>query len=79
MVMEASPASPFEVGEAEFALEFLIVALDAPAQFRRIDEGFDRRILRLIFYTSDPNTSLKRLISLDRMGRNCKNVVPRFL
>ena len=28
--MEASPASPFEVGEAEFALEFLIVAFDIP-------------------------------------------------
>src|ERR1700729_2221087 len=29
MVMEAAPASPLEMGEAEF----LIVALDAPAQF----------------------------------------------
>src|SRR5271168_3604873 len=44
--MEASPASPFEMGEAEFTLEFLIVALDAPAQFRGIDEHFDRRVLR---------------------------------
>ena len=43
--MEASPAPPFEVGEAEFALEFLIVAFDAPAQFRGIDENFDRRVL----------------------------------
>ena len=33
VVMESSPAPPFEVGEAEFALEFLIVAFDAPAQF----------------------------------------------
>ena len=33
VVMESSPASPFELGEAEFALEFLIVAFDAPAQF----------------------------------------------
>ena len=46
VVMEASPASPFEVGEAEFALEFLIIAFDAPAQFRSIDENFDRCVLR---------------------------------
>jgi hypothetical protein len=32
-MMEAAPASPFEVGVAEFAFEFLVVALDAPAQF----------------------------------------------
>jgi hypothetical protein len=44
--MEASPASPFEVGEAEFALEFLIIAFDAPAQFRGVDEDFDRRVVR---------------------------------
>src|SRR5271163_5271538 len=44
VVMESSPAAPFEVGEAEFALEFLIVAFDAPAQFRGIDENFDRSV-----------------------------------
>src|ERR1700677_1085158 len=38
-------ATPFEVGEAKFALEFLIVAFDAPAQFGGIDENFDRSIL----------------------------------
>src|SRR5580698_9985054 len=42
--MESSPASSFEMGEAEFALEFLIVAFDAPAQFRSIDENFDRSV-----------------------------------
>jgi poly(3-hydroxybutyrate) depolymerase len=47
--MEASPASPFEMGEAEFTLEFLIVALDAPAQFRGIDEHFDRRVYADVF------------------------------
>ena len=36
--MEASPVSPFEVGEAEFALEFVIIAFDAPAKFRSIGE-----------------------------------------
>src|SRR5271155_626725 len=29
VVMESSPASSFEMGEAEFGLEFLIVAFDA--------------------------------------------------
>jgi hypothetical protein len=38
--MESSPASSFEMGEAEFALEVLIVAFDAPAQFRGIDDHF---------------------------------------
>src|ERR1700683_4296188 len=42
--MESSPASSFEMGEAEFALGFLIVACDAPAQFRGIDENFDRSV-----------------------------------
>ena len=45
MVMKSSPASSFEIGDAEFALEFLIVAFDAPAQFRGIDENFDRSAL----------------------------------
>ena len=42
--MEAAPASPFEMGEAEFAFEFLVVALDAPAQFGRVDENVDGRV-----------------------------------
>ena len=33
VMMESPPASPLEMGEAEFALQFLIVAFDAPAQF----------------------------------------------
>ena len=45
-MMESSPASPFEMGEAEFALQFFIVALDAPAQFDRVDENFERRVFR---------------------------------
>src|SRR5271170_7340599 len=43
-MMEAAPASPFEMGEAEFAFEFLVVALDAPAQFGRVDENVDGRV-----------------------------------
>ena len=43
-MMEAAPASPFKMGEAEFAFEFLVVALDAPAQFGRGDENVDGRV-----------------------------------
>ena len=38
MVVKASPASSFIVIEAEFLLEFLIVALDPPAHFGGCDE-----------------------------------------
>src|SRR5208337_192381 len=44
VMMESAPASPFEMGEAELAFEFLVVALDAPAQFGRVDENVDRRV-----------------------------------
>lgn len=34
--MEASPTPPLIITEAEFLLEFAIITLDAPAQFRRL-------------------------------------------
>src|SRR6267154_2425425 len=37
--MEALPASTFEVAEAEFLLELLVVALDAPAQLGERDQA----------------------------------------
>ena len=43
-MMEAAPASPFEMGEAEFAFQFLVVALNSPAQFGRVDENVDGRV-----------------------------------
>ena len=36
--MEAAPAAPLIVSEAEFLFQLLIVALDAPAQFGQIDQ-----------------------------------------
>jgi hypothetical protein len=39
VVVKASPASTFIVIEAEFLLEFLIVALDPPAQFGSFHKG----------------------------------------
>jgi hypothetical protein len=38
-MMESAPASPLEMGEAELAFECLVIALDAPAQFGRVDEN----------------------------------------
>ena len=37
-MMEAAPSSPFEMSEPDLLLEFLIVALDAPAQLGEIDQ-----------------------------------------
>src|SRR5258708_913498 len=41
MVVEAPPTAPFVISKAEFLLEFLVVALDPPAQFRQIDEAVE--------------------------------------
>ena len=37
-MVEATPSTPFEVAEPNLLLEFLIIALDAPAQFGDVDE-----------------------------------------
>ena len=36
--MEAAPSTPFKMPEPDLLLEFLIVALDAPAQLGEINE-----------------------------------------
>ncbi len=54
--------SPFEMGEAEFAFEFLVVALDARAQFGRVDENVDgcvfgqgrKPVFRRLFFALGP-------------------------
>ena len=38
MVMETAPPAPLIIAEAEFLLQLLIVALDAPAQLDEIDQ-----------------------------------------
>src|SRR3989304_816891 len=38
MMVKASPASAFEMAEADLLLQFEIIALDAPAKFRRANE-----------------------------------------
>ncbi len=42
VVVEPRPGSAFEVIESEFPLHFLIVAFDAPSEFRQVDEAFYR-------------------------------------
>ena len=37
--MEASPGSALEVIEAQFAFHLLVVALDAPSQFREANQS----------------------------------------
>ena len=46
MVMEASPTSSLEVPEPELLFEFLVVALDAPAQLRERDEAVEGDVFR---------------------------------
>src|SRR5512143_245779 len=41
--MEAPPAAALVVSEPEFLLEFLVVALDAPTQLRKIDQALRTR------------------------------------
>src|SRR5437867_5385019 len=41
MVVEAAPTAPFEVAEPDLLLEFLIVALNAPAQFCQVDQPME--------------------------------------
>src|SRR5512133_1005703 len=44
MVVEAFPTPPLEVVEPDLLLEFLVVALDAPAELREEDEPLDRDV-----------------------------------
>ena len=45
-MMEAAPSAAFIVPEAEFLLELLVVALDAPAQLGEIDQAVERDVVR---------------------------------
>src|SRR5436190_24286653 len=46
VVMEAAPAAPFKMPEPDLLLEFLIVALDAPAQLGHVHQRAESKILR---------------------------------
>src|SRR3984893_13281646 len=45
-MVKASPASSLVMAESEFLLEFLVVALDPPAQLGEIDEFVEWNVLR---------------------------------
>src|SRR5260221_10528641 len=45
-MVKASPASSLVMAESEFLLEFLVVALDPPAQLGEIDELVEWNVLR---------------------------------
>lgn len=42
MMVESSPSSVLGVIQLEFLLELLTIPLDAPAEFRRLNQAFDR-------------------------------------
>jgi len=46
VMVEATPASPLEVTKANFLFEFVVVALNAPAQLGNIDELTEANIRR---------------------------------
>ena len=81
VMVEASPASPFEVAEPDLLLEVLIIALDAPAHHGDVDEAvegdvprqrgepeFRRRLLALRPLDQQPFLGLVRACS-PRRGR----------
>src|SRR6185437_2948576 len=45
VMVEASPGAPLIMTQADFLLEFLIIALDAPAQLGEIDEVAERHVV----------------------------------
>src|SRR5258705_12713065 len=46
VMVKAAPAASLEMPQAEFLLELLIIALNAPAQFCNSHEFLDRRVSR---------------------------------
>ena len=46
MVVETSPASPFIVAEADLLFQVLIVTLDAPPEFRGVDQIGEADVFR---------------------------------
>jgi hypothetical protein len=46
VVVEASPSAPFEMPEPDLLLEFLVIALDAPAQLGEVDQRAEGSVLR---------------------------------
>ena len=47
-MVEAAPAAAFVVTKAEFLLEFLVIALDPPAQLGQIDQPREGDVVRQV-------------------------------
>ncbi len=67
-MVKAAPTSALEMRQAEFALDFLVVAFDPPAQFGHVDEREQRGVFA--------NMALALLASIlnlawERMSRHC--------
>jgi hypothetical protein len=45
-MVEATPSAPFKMPEPDLLLEFLIIALDTPAQLGGIDQIAERNAFR---------------------------------
>src|SRR3954463_16403982 len=45
-MMEAAPAAPLVVSQAQFLFQLLIIAFDPPAQFGQIDQAIERHVRR---------------------------------
>jgi hypothetical protein len=45
-MVKAPPSTPFKMPEPDLLLEFLIIPLDAPAQFGSVDEVAERDVFR---------------------------------
>ena len=86
VVMEAAPAAPFEMAEPDLLFEFLIVALNAPAQLGDFDEivkgdiackgrkpVFGRRILALWPFDQQPffRSAFSQIIVAVRYSHTC--------
>lgn len=46
MVMEAAPASSFEMSEPDLLFEFLIIALDTPTEFSEVHQLAEEDVFR---------------------------------
>jgi hypothetical protein len=73
VVVEARPSSAFEMVEPEFAFHFLVVAFDAPPEFREVDQLLERGATRQVGVGHDdtPLHWVPTLFIMSAVGRTC--------
>jgi hypothetical protein len=52
-MVEAAPAAPLVMSKAEFLLEFLVIALDPPAQLGQIDQPLEGDVVGITAFGAD--------------------------